>query len=112
MWYVVAMTTSTTSEATTMNITTSTPLADGTIQYRANRVTGTMIAVIDCQQDTTGTFCEDDGGRWVTLCEDHETLVQHDRKTDAIAFAAHPDEWCGVCARIASGEHDDTLTTN
>jgi len=87
--------------------TTAQPYADGTIQYRANRTTGTMISVIDTRRDQTHTFDETEGGRWISSCDDHDYAIQHATKRAALDAATHPDEWCGVCARITTGEHDD-----
>jgi len=38
-----------------------------------------------------------DGARWVTLCEDHGGLVEHDTRRLAEGWLSHPEDWCPTC---------------
>jgi hypothetical protein len=57
---------------------------------RKNRRTGSQIEV--CTADSQG--CDPDGGKWVTLCWTHHTVVNHLTKADALGWATTPDAWC------------------
>lgn len=65
--------------------------------------TGTTVLVIDAR--ISPDFQEDEGGRWVTFCEEHGTFCQHETLRDpengigggARTFAARPEEWCEAC---------------
>jgi hypothetical protein len=35
--------------------------------------------------------------KWWTICEDHDRLVGHYTKADAVSMAASPLTWCEVC---------------
>lgn len=59
---------------------------------RKNRQTGTMITVIS---EAEGQLDAD--LKWWTICEDHDRLVGHYSKADAVANASDPLGWCGVC---------------
>jgi hypothetical protein len=37
------------------------------------------------------------GGRWVTVCEAHGFLVNHERLALARDFACEPEAWCDRC---------------
>ena len=39
----------------------------------------------------------DDGGKWVTVCEMHGSLVFHSTRDAAEAVASHPEEFCDDC---------------
>lgn len=68
------------------------------IQNRRNRITGAHIAVIDARRDPGQNWQEDEGGRWVTWCDRHETFMQHETRSEATWQAADPTGWCGMCA--------------
>lgn len=66
---------------------------------RRNRRTGTLISVYDgiaADMDTTG-------GRWQTLCEDHDTICSHVTRKLAEWHAAEPAGWCEGC----QAQHED-----
>ncbi len=46
-----------------------------------------------------------DGGRWVTVCEPHGSIVNHLTLEVARSHASQPDEWCWLCqaARLDGG---------
>jgi hypothetical protein len=37
------------------------------------------------------------GGRWVTICDQHDHLVNHATLADAIGWAHDPHLWCPGC---------------
>lgn len=71
----------------------------GLRQYRKARETGRYVGVYDGIEQGLDI----DGGRWQTVCEDHGHIISHDTLATALAFAAHPLEWCESCVAIADG---------
>jgi hypothetical protein len=59
---------------------------------RVNRQTGTLVTVIS--EAEAGL---DPDMKWWTICEDHDRLVGHYTKADAVSMAASPLTWCEVC---------------
>ena len=45
----------------------------------------------------------DDGGPWVTLCDDHGTTCHHPDRRTAEGWAADPRMWCEPCQRDERG---------
>jgi hypothetical protein len=77
------------------------------VQSRRNRETGTTITVWDLDApgaplDRTPTRAGIHGDpRWLTMCETHDgENVGHYTLADALAHAAMPSGWCGVCQKI------------
>lgn len=63
------------------------------VQQRS-RITGTLVSIYDSSHPDN--VFDPDGGRWVTVCEDHGTLVNH--RTLALAKAHLPHAvWCEEC---------------
>lgn len=60
-----------------------------------NRRTGTRITV--GRADVLDA--DADGGPWVTICDDHGSICNHDTLALARAHASHP-EWCEDCAPL------------
>jgi hypothetical protein len=54
-----------------------------------------MVSLFDADQP--GCVFDRDGGRWVTHCDKHGGLVNHDTKQTALWYLAHPDEYCEPC---------------
>ena len=69
---------------------------DWVVQDRVCRETGGRVLVIDAR--LAPDFDEHEGGRWVTWCDRHETFAQHATRALAVAWAAVPTVWCGMCA--------------
>lgn len=65
-------------------------------QQRHCRKTGVMVSIYDARHPDS--VFDRDGGRWVTFCEDHGRLVNHDTLRLARSHAADSTGWCGVCA--------------
>jgi len=65
------------------------------------RSTGTTVQLVDRGLDDYEREVARDfnyeWNRWETICVDHGTVCSHFRKADAIAFVAHPEEWCEEC---------------
>lgn len=62
---------------------------------RTNRRTGTVVSLFDTNNDD-GQL-DPDGGRWVTVCNDHGTVCNHETRKLAEWFLSYPDEWCDEC---------------
>lgn len=63
---------------------------------RKARSTGTIISVVDGLEQ--GLDLE--GGRWYTVCEEHDTTVSHGSLTLAFSHASQPEHWCEKCRKI------------
>lgn len=74
-------------------------------ESRRNRITGATISLEDA--DHPDRMCDRDGGRWVTFCESHGYLVNHETLAAARSWMAFPD-WCPECQEImrAKGTFD------
>ncbi len=75
----------------------------GVRQSRVCKSTGTTVSLVDSHAPES-TVERDDGGRWATLCEDHGSIVYHQRLSDAREWASDPSTWCndsdaGPCCR-------------
>lgn len=81
---------------------TASPDYAGLRQYREARSTGTHVMVLDVRE---AGYDEADGGRWMTLCEDHGNNVQHLTLADARGFASTPEQWCEACM-VESADRD------
>ena len=54
--------------------------------------TKTLVELWDMGKETN-----EDGGRWQTVCVDHGNCMNHDKKSNAVYFLSHPEEWCEDC---------------
>ena len=70
----------------------------GLRQYRKTRETGLYVGVYDGEPAGMDT----DGGRWQTVCESHGHVCSHQTFQLALYFAAHPKQWCEICAGTES----------
>lgn len=64
------------------------------------RSTGACVALYDAKQAQLDPF----GGNWVTSCESHGTVCNHETKTVALRFLPYPANWCEECAEIVAGK--------
>lgn len=70
------------------------------VQERRNAATGTVVQVVD---NRDGEFDSGDVG-WFNVCVDHGSVVSHETRALATAFAAVPTEWCRDCyAAVPAG---------
>lgn len=69
---------------------------------RKNHQTGTMITIVSEKEAQL-----DADLKWWTICDDHDRLVGHYTKADAIAHSADPKGWCGVCNGTETPDDDD-----
>lgn len=67
------------------------------IQDRISRINGARIIVIDARRDPGQNWLIDEGGRWITWCDRHETFCQHETRAEAVFQAGNPRSWCGMC---------------
>jgi hypothetical protein len=68
--------------------------ADGVVQSRRARSTGTQVTVYD----GIPSGFDIDGGRWQTVCDPHGFIVSHETRALAVSFASAPEQWCEVCS--------------
>lgn len=64
----------------------------GLIQRRQTKDTGVTVSVYEAAK---GGYCTD-GGPYVTICEEHSTICNHDTLKLALAHAPYC-EWCEEC---------------
>lgn len=65
----------------------------GCVVQRRSRITGTLAGLYRAQQ----AGMDPEAGRWVTVCEDHSTCVNHDTLAAARAHLPDPSTWCEAC---------------
>jgi hypothetical protein len=68
------------------------------MKLHRNRQTGTLI--MWGRAEEAGMTTED--GPWVTVCDDHGSIVHHPSAKSAREWAACPTGWCDEC-RAAAG---------
>lgn len=68
----------------------------GKVQTSRARSTGSTISIYHAEQ---AGFCADGGG-WVTFCENHSCLINHESLKLARQWVPHPEEWCGECQKL------------
>jgi len=78
----------------------------GLVATWKNRRTGAQISIYHAEQ----AGLDSDGGRWVSICENHGDLCNHDSLRLAKAHAAIP-EWCTSCAKIIHGGKPEDADT-
>jgi hypothetical protein len=59
--------------------------------------TGALIVLLDAKNGGDWLADPEDGGRWVTYCDDHSYLLQHETIHQARSWMAWPQEWCEEC---------------
>lgn len=59
------------------------------------RSTGSLILLADAAAQG---YDPDSGGRWVTVCLDHDADVQHDNLKNGYGWMSAPETWCPDCA--------------
>lgn len=65
----------------------------GCVQLRRSRKTGTLVGIYRASE----AGLDDEGGAWVTVCEDHGTLCNHETRKLAEWHAPSVD-WCEDCS--------------
>ncbi len=68
---------------------------------RRSRTTGTRVTLYDTAAPEN--VFDPEGGRWVTYCEVHEMLSNHNNLADALWFLSRPFYWCEECDVPAAG---------
>jgi hypothetical protein len=74
----------------------------GCVVQRRSRRTGTLAGLYEAQQ----AGLDPDAGRWVTVCEDHATCVNHETLAAARAHLPDPGTWCEACRGAASARDE------
>lgn len=72
----------------------------GCLAMQKARSTGTRVALYDAEL----ADLDPSGGKWVTSCEDHGTVCNHETKRLAQASLPYPFNWCEKCAEIIAGK--------
>ncbi len=73
-----------------------------------SRQTGHVVSVYyapDADMDTCVSDADPGGLLWVTVCEEHGTVVNHRTRSTAEAHLGHPRGWCEACRE--EGEEPD-----
>lgn len=65
----------------------------GCVVQRRSRLTGTLAGLYQAEQ----AGLDPEAGRWVTVCEDHGSCVNHETLAVARAHLADPSGWCEAC---------------
>ncbi|WP_247391731.1 hypothetical protein [Ralstonia pseudosolanacearum] len=65
----------------------------GCVEQRRSRLTGTLAGLYEAEQ----SGMDPEAGRWVTVCEDHSSCVNHATLAAARAHLADPSMWCDAC---------------
>ncbi|MGH2939462.1 MAG: hypothetical protein ACRDPE_15245 [Solirubrobacterales bacterium] len=68
-------------------------------ESRVARATGTTVELVDAAHPDCRDYDADEGGRWVTVCTEHGSFVQHETWKLARQFLGHPEEWCESCRK-------------
>jgi len=67
----------------------------GCVRLRTARTTGTKVGVYNAEQ--AGMDDGDGALPWVTVCEAHGALINHETLALAKYHAVMPQDWCGSC---------------
>jgi hypothetical protein len=70
-------------------------------ETRIARTTGVTVEVVDADHSDCDDYQSDEGGRWVTVCREHEEFVQHETWKLARENLGHPEQWCESCMEAA-----------
>lgn len=65
----------------------------GEVHRARSRRTGTVVIVLDAR---IATWLDPDGGRWITMCDEHGTVCNHVTRKLAMEQAPTVD-WCEDC---------------
>lgn len=71
----------------------------GCVEQRRSRITATLAGLYQAEQ----AGLDPEAGRWVTVCEDHATCVNHATLAAARSHLSDPSMWCEAC-RTEMGE--------
>lgn len=70
--------------------------AGNLIRKRARaQSTGYIVTLYDTSHPDS--VFDPNGGRWVTVCEEHHTVCNHTSIETALRFTATPELWCEAC---------------
>lgn len=74
----------------------------GCVQIRKSRATGAIVGVYNAEQ----AGLDSGSGAWATVCETHNTLVNHESLALAL-YHAPAVIWCEYCMGTARSEEDE-----
>ena len=76
----------------------------GCVEQRRSRATGTMVGLYQAEQ----AGLDPDAGKWVTVCEDHSTCVNHPTLSMARHHLPDPTGWCDDCREKMAANAPET----
>lgn len=85
----------------------SKPNYAGLIDYRKSRQSGTHVGLYRAEE----AGLDPDGGQYVTVCEEHNTLVNHDTLSIARSHMPYPSGWCDDCREAHYGANEGPCGT-
>lgn len=68
----------------------------GCVSIKVNRHTKFKVGLYHAEQAQMDT----DAGKWVTVCEEHSTCVNHSTYFMALYHQADPAGWCEQCGEL------------
>jgi hypothetical protein len=78
----------------------------GEVARTRARTTGATVVLLDLRNGGEWAGTEDEGGRWLVICDTHSRVLQAEKRADAIYAMRHPELWCGAC----NGTDDELLS--
>jgi hypothetical protein len=69
----------------------------GEVARTHSRRCGVLVVLLDLRGPGCWAGSEDDGGRWMTVCDEHGAVCQHRSRRLAEGHLGHPDGWCEEC---------------
>lgn len=68
----------------------------GCVAQQRSRITRTLAGLYSAEQ----AGMDPEAGRWVTVCEDHSTCINHATLAAARAHLPDPSMWCEACREV------------
>lgn len=68
----------------------------GEVKRSRSRITGTTVVLLDT---TKGGDWAGDESRWITLCDEHNTVCEHPTRAVAESHMPYVD-WCEPCGNV------------
>ncbi len=72
----------------------------GIVAYRKARSTGTRVGLYHAEE---AGLDSDPDMPWVTVCEDHSSMITHGTRRLAEQALSHPEDWCEPCQQRTVG---------
>ena len=72
----------------------------GLIDYRKARSTGTFVGLYIAEMAHADT----QGGKYITICEEHSTVINHATRQLAASHMSSVDSWCEQCVKVKQSD--------